>query len=86
MSPMSLQMVSKLTGKYSTLAGLKKVKESSHVFRHSCAVNLLLKGFDIHFVKNWLGHKDIASTMIYTEYAPPQWKEMSEKAINSAFD
>lgn len=86
MGRMSLQMVSKLTGRYSTEAGLEKVKESSHVFRHSCAVNLLLKDFDIHFVKNWLGHKDIASTMIYTEYAPPQWKEMSERAINSAFD
>lgn len=36
-----------------------------HTFRHSIATNLLLKGVDINYIKEMLGHADIYSTKVY---------------------
>lgn len=36
-----------------------------HKFRHTFATNHLRDGVDIRTVQNWLGHRDIQSTMVY---------------------
>ena len=41
-----------------------------HLCRHSCASILVQRGCQLLLVKDWLGHEDIKTTMIYAHLAP----------------
>ena len=64
-------------------SGLPPELWHSHVWRHTCAVTLLSKGADVFFVKSWLGHKSIATTMVYSAFMPSGWNRLQEAAFSA---
>lgn len=59
-------------------AGISK-KVTPHMFRHSLATDLLRQGVDIRFVSEFLGHRSLNNTMVYTHVVNEQLNEIHRK-------
>jgi site-specific recombinase XerD len=60
-------MIHVLFSRYATQAGLPKHLHHPHALKHSLGTHLIAKGASLYEVKDWLGHRDIRSTMVYAQ-------------------
>ncbi len=75
---LSVRSVERLVEKYRKIAGIT-VAIGPHVLRHSYATDLLSHGADLRSVQEMLGHKNIATTQIYTHVTNLRLKEIHQK-------
>jgi integrase len=49
------------------LARLNDERSHPHAFRHSFAINCIMQSVPVTVLREWLGHRDITKTLIYTQ-------------------
>lgn len=74
LTPRSIERIVK---KYVRLARIP-VDATVHTLRHSFATDLLTNGADLRSVQEMLGHKNIATTQIYTHITNKQLRDVHE--------
>ncbi|MFH1790251.1 MAG: tyrosine-type recombinase/integrase [bacterium] len=75
---LSVRAIETLIKKYAVMAGLP-VDATPHTLRHSFATDLLEQGADLRSVQELLGHKNIATTQIYTHVTNRGLREIHKK-------
>ena len=70
--------VENIVKKYVRKTGLPE-KTTPHTLRHSYATDLLAQGVDLRVIQEFLGHKNIATTQIYTHITSKKLKEIHKK-------
>lgn len=78
---LTVRTIERIVKKYVQMARLP-VDATVHTMRHSFATDLLTNGADLRSVQEMLGHKNIATTQIYTHITNKQLREV-HKAFHS---
>ncbi len=78
---LTVRSIERIVKKYVRLARIP-VDASVHTLRHSFATDLLHNGADLRSVQEMLGHKNIATTQIYTHVTNPQLRD-AHRAFHS---
>jgi site-specific recombinase XerD len=70
--------VSKAVKACATKGGITDKKITPHMLRHGCGFYLANKGYDVRVIQDYLGHKNIQNTVIYTQLTGKQFEGMWE--------
>ncbi len=76
----SRSMLHVLMRQYATEAMLPTHLRHMHSLKHALGTHLIAKGADLYAVKDWLGHKDIRSTLVYAQFRNAQ-RDAAAQAI-----
>lgn len=76
---LTAKSIEEIVKKYAKIAGLS-VLATPHTLRHSFATDLLSEGVDLRLVQEFLGHRNIATTQIYTHVTNKQLKDVHKKS------
>ena len=77
-SRLTSRSIQRLVKKYAIMAGIP-VFTTPHTLRHSMATDLLNQGVDLRIIQEFLGHRSITSTQIYTHVTSKRLKEIHRK-------
>ena len=75
---LTVRSIENIVKKYIKIAGLP-IMTTPHTIRHSFATDLLSNGVDLRIVQEFLGHRNIATTQIYTHVTNKQLKNIHKK-------
>lgn len=75
---LTVKSIEDIVKKYVKIAGLP-VMATPHTIRHSFATDLLTQGVDLRLVQEFLGHRNIATTQIYTHVTSKQLYDVHKK-------
>ncbi len=77
-SRLTARSIERMVDKYRKKAGLLE-HYTPHSLRHGFATDLLTHGADLRSVQEMLGHKNIATTQVYTHVTDSRLREIHEK-------
>lgn len=75
---LSVKSIENVVKKYVLIAGLP-IMATPHTLRHSFATDLLNQGVDLRTVQEFLGHRNIVTTQIYTHVTNKQLRDIHKK-------
>lgn len=75
---LTTKSIEDIVKKYVLISGLP-VMATPHTIRHSFATDLLANGVDLRLVQEFLGHRNIATTQIYTHVTNKQLRDVHKK-------
>jgi site-specific recombinase XerD len=75
---LTARAIQTMIARYARAAGLTK-RATPHTLRHSYATDILSHGADLRSVQELLGHKNVATTQIYTHVTNKRLREVHEK-------
>ncbi|MFA5644349.1 MAG: tyrosine-type recombinase/integrase [Patescibacteria group bacterium] len=79
---LTVKSIDEIVKKYVKIAGLPIIT-TPHTLRHSFATDLLSQGVDLRLVQEFLGHRNIATTQIYTHVTKKQLRDIHKKIHSS---
>jgi site-specific recombinase XerD len=79
---LTVKSIDEIVKKYVKIAGLPIIT-TPHTLRHSFATDLLSQGVDLRLVQEFLGHKNISTTQIYTHVTRKQLRDIHKKICSN---